>query len=55
VIGRLAAANPSDRAEIDLVTYKGLVAPWNDWSHLAVRGRHWAGVLAAGLLGEGLP
>jgi hypothetical protein len=30
-----------------------IVAPWNDWGHLAARGRHWAGVLAAGLLGRG--
>jgi hypothetical protein len=51
VVERLSAANPSDVKEIDLGTYKGLVTPWNDWAHLAGRGRHWAGVLAAGLLG----
>lgn len=53
VAERLAAAAPSDAPEIDLRSYKGLVAPWNDWTHLAARGRHWAGVLAAGLLGGG--
>ncbi len=51
VVERLAAAAPGDRPEVDLASYKGLVAPWNDWSHLASRGRHWAAVLAAGLLG----
>jgi hypothetical protein len=55
VVDRLAAAAPADAPEIDLRTYKGLVAPWNDWVHLAGRGRHWAGVLAAGLLGGGMP
>jgi hypothetical protein len=53
VVERLSAAAPSDVQEIDLGTYKGLVPPWNDWAHLAARGRHWAGVLAAGLLGGG--
>ena len=47
------AAAPSDVLEIDLGSYKGLVPPWNDWAHLVARGRHWAGVLAAGLLGGG--
>ena len=55
VVERLAGAAPSDAAEIDLRSYKGLVAPWNDWGHLAARGRHWAGVLAAGLLGRRTP
>ena len=54
VVERLAAATPSDAPSIDLHTYKGLVAPWNDWGHLASRGRHWAGLLAAGLLGRGV-
>lgn len=53
VVERLSAAAPSDVHEIDLGTYKGLLPPWNDWAHLAARGRHWAGVLAAGLLGGG--
>jgi hypothetical protein len=46
VVERLAGASPSDAPEVDLGTYKGLVAPWNDWAHLARRGRHWAQVLA---------
>jgi hypothetical protein len=52
---RLAAAEPSDRAEVDLSTYKGLVAPWNDWPHLAERGRSWAKVLARARLEGGRP
>jgi hypothetical protein len=52
VVERLAAASPADRPDVDLRGYKGLVAPWNDWSHLAVRGRQWAAVLAAALLRE---
>jgi hypothetical protein len=55
VVERLTAAAPSDAPEIDLASYKGLVPPWNDWGHLAARGRHWAGVLAAGLLGRSTP
>ncbi len=46
VIERLAAASPSDVGGVDLHTYKELVAPWNDWSRLEKRGRHWAQVLA---------
>jgi len=53
MVERLSAAAPSDVQEIDLGSYKGLVPPWNDWAHLVARGRHWAGVLAAGLLGGG--
>jgi hypothetical protein len=53
VVERLAAAAPSDSPEVDLRTYKGLIAPWNDWAHLAARGRHWSAVLADGLLGAG--
>jgi len=43
---RLAAAEPSDRASVDLRTYKGLRAPWDDWTHVVARGRHFASVLA---------
>jgi hypothetical protein len=53
VVERLGSADPSDRAKVDLTTYKDLVAPWNDWSHLAARGRHWAQVLARQQLGGG--
>ena len=55
VVERLAAADPSDRAEVDLTTYKDLVAPWNDWSHVAERGRSWAKVLARSQLAGGGP
>ncbi|MDX1998088.1 MAG: hypothetical protein SF066_10260 [Thermoanaerobaculia bacterium] len=50
VVERLSAAEPTDKAEIDLASYKGLSAPWNDWSHLAARGRFWAQILADLLL-----
>jgi hypothetical protein len=55
VTERLAAANPVDAPEVELETYRGIVAPWNEWDHLAGRGRHWAGVLARLVLepGEG--
>jgi hypothetical protein len=46
VVERLGTASPSDAPEVDLRTYKGLVAPWNEWAHLSSRGRHWAQVLA---------
>jgi hypothetical protein len=51
----LAAAAPADLAEIDLATYRGLHEPWNDWVHVAERGRHWATVVARVVLGEGAP
>jgi len=54
VIERLGAAAPSDAAAVDLGTYKGLVAPWNDWAHLRARGRHWTSVLARSQLAGGL-
>ena len=53
VVERLGSADPSDRAGVDLTTYKDLVAPWNDWSHLSERGRHWAKTLAQGRLAGG--
>jgi hypothetical protein len=34
VAERLAAAAPQDRASVDLASYRGLAAPWNDWDHL---------------------
>lgn len=51
VVERLAAAAPTDLAEVDLATYKALVPPWNDWGHLAAGGRHWAAAIAAWQLG----
>lgn len=53
VIERLASALPADAPDVDLRSYKGLVAPWNEWSHLAARGRHWAQILAHGQLAGG--
>lgn len=49
-IDRLARASPSDTPDVDLGTYRNLVPPWNDWAHLAARGRHWASVLSGSLL-----
>lgn len=46
VAERLAAAAPADLARIDLENYRGLQSPWNDWTHVAARGRHWARVVA---------
>lgn len=46
LVERLGAASPSDAPDVDLRTYKGLAAPWNDWAHLSSRGRVWAQVLA---------
>lgn len=51
VVERLASASPADAPEVDLATYKDLLPPWNDWTHVRARGRHWAGILARGILG----
>jgi len=51
---RLAAAAPADLAAIDVKSYRGLRPPWNDWRHVAARGRHWAQVVARIVLGERL-
>jgi hypothetical protein len=50
VIERLAAAAPMDLAEIELPSYRGLVAPWTRWDHVVERGRHFAKVLVRDLL-----
>jgi hypothetical protein len=50
VVERLGAARPVDEASIELASYRGLVSPWNDWRHLAARGRAWAQMLAEMLL-----
>jgi len=42
VVERLAAALPADKADVDLTQYRGIKPPWNDWRHLAARGRYWA-------------
>ena len=46
VVDRLARAEPADQARIDLSSYRGLKAPWNDWDHLTTLGRHFATLLA---------
>ncbi|MBI1874281.1 MAG: hypothetical protein HYS05_10420 [Acidobacteria bacterium] len=46
VAERLAAAAPADIAEIDLKRYRGLRPPWDDWAHVAARGRRWAPVVS---------
>lgn len=56
VTERLGAARPADAAAVELATYRNLEAPWNDWHHVAGRGRAWARVLADLLLdGRGDP
>lgn len=52
VAEHLAAAAPADGPEVDLRSYRGLGAPWNDWRHVALRGREWAQVVARVILGE---
>jgi hypothetical protein len=52
VVERLAAAAPSDAAQVDLRHYRALQAPWTDWQHVATRGRHWARVIARVVLEE---
>jgi hypothetical protein len=52
LVERLAAAAPSDAAAKDLQSYRRLTPPWNDWEHLATRGRAWARVLAPLALGK---
>jgi len=51
VTERLAAAGPVDLAEVELASYRGLVAPWTRWEHVRERGRHFAQVLARELMG----
>jgi hypothetical protein len=52
VAERLAAASPADVAAIDLAGYRGLQPPWNDWDHVASRGRAWAPIVARVALEE---
>ena len=46
VVERLAEASPVDSGQVNLSSYKGLLAPWNDWEHLVGRGRVWSERLA---------
>lgn len=52
VVERLGSGRPVDGAAIDMGSYRGLRAPWNEWGHVVSRGRFWARVLAEMLLGE---
>ena len=51
VAERLGQAQPADAASLDMATYRGLRAPWNDWGHVVHRGRAWAQVVADLALG----
>lgn len=53
VAERLAAAVPGDLAGVDLRHYRALQPPWNDWAHVAARGRHWAQAVARVALESG--
>jgi hypothetical protein len=53
VVERLAEARPADAPQVDLRSYRRLLAPWNDWNHVVARGRHWAQVLATVALAPG--
>ncbi len=55
VVERLASAAPADLPEVELASYRGLVAPWNRWEHVRERGRHHAGSLTRALLGGETP
>jgi hypothetical protein len=46
VAERLAAGQPKDLTSVELVTYRGLVEPWNDWRFLLQQGRKHAADLA---------
>lgn len=55
LVERLASAHPGDLAQVELSSYKGLVAPWNDWRHVARTGRRWGVRLAGELARESAP
>ena len=55
LVERLAGAAPADLGQVELATYRGLVAPWNGWDHLAARGRHFAESIAHLLLARDEP
>jgi hypothetical protein len=46
VAQRLAEAAPNDSPDVDLVSYRGLKPPWNEFQYLATRGREWAKLVA---------
>jgi hypothetical protein len=49
---RLAGATPGDLPGIDLKSYRGLREPWNNWVHVADRGRAWAPVVARAVMAD---
>ena len=55
VVERLVEAGPTDLPQIELASYKGLAAPWTDWTHVVARGRIHARTLAGIVLGEDAP
>ena len=50
LVDRLARSAPGDVGRVELASFRGLVAPWNDWAAITARGRAWAQRLAASLL-----
>lgn len=50
VVEQLAEAAPADLRAVNLASYRGLVAPWNAWEHVAARGRTWATIFATAVL-----
>ena len=48
IVVKLATPDPYDLTEVDLSEYKGIIAPWNDWSAVKQQCRS----LAAGMLGK---
>jgi hypothetical protein len=51
VVERLTSGAPADLPEVELASYKGLAPPWDRWSHVRARGRHFAELLVRELLG----
>jgi hypothetical protein len=51
LVNRLAAAAPEDLARVELGAYKGLLAPWTDWTHVTTQGRRFSSLLASSVLG----
>jgi hypothetical protein len=53
LVERLASAVPEDLGRVELRDYKGLVAPWNAWDHVAAEGLRLARALGAATLEDG--
>lgn len=52
VAERLGAADPSDLAQVELASYRGLCPPWDDWRHVSSCGRTLAPLVASVVLEE---